>query len=145
MSDPVIQLANYQQDWPIISQIRIEVFQQEQGVDPSLEFDGLDSQCTQFLVYLDAQAVATARIRFLDAETAKIERVAVLKAARGQGIALQLMQAAIAHCQQRQIKTVIVNAQAYIKSLYQKLGFVQEGEIFAEANIPHVKMQLKLS
>lgn len=145
MSEIVIKSASYPQDWPVISTIRVAVFQEEQNVDPTLEFDGLDEQCQHFLGYLDAQVVATTRIRFLDSETAKIERVAVLKVARGKGIAIQLMEVAIAFCQQRQVKTVVVNAQSYIKMLYRKLGFIQEGDVFEEAGIPHVKMKLKLS
>jgi predicted GNAT family N-acyltransferase len=37
------------------------------------------------------KALATARSRLIDNQTAKIERVAVLKEARGQGVATELM------------------------------------------------------
>jgi predicted GNAT family N-acyltransferase len=38
----------------------------------------------------------------------------------------------------------VIHSQEYIKSFYQKLGFVEEGEIFEEAGIPHVKMRKSL-
>lgn len=72
--------------------IRRSVFQGEQGVDPELDFDGLDEKAEQIIAYLEEQAVGTARIRYLDDKTAKIERLAVLPLARGQGIGQQIME-----------------------------------------------------
>ena len=84
-------------------------------------------------------------MRYLDAKTAKIERLAVLSIARGQGIGKRLMQKAIELAIEKKIQEVVIHAQEYIKVLYQQLGFIQEGETFDEAGIPHVKMRKKLT
>lgn len=145
MSDLQIQVVSYNSALTPIQHIRRTVFQDEQGVDPQLEFDGLDASSIHFLAYLRGEAVGTARMRNLDERTAKIERLAVLKAARNQGIGLQLMQKALEVAAERQVAEVAVNSQEYVKELYQKLGFEPVGEPFLEAGIPHVKMMKKLS
>ncbi|MUL39125.1 GNAT family N-acetyltransferase [Gloeocapsopsis dulcis] len=144
MNQIAIKTASMQ-DWQNIQEIRRVVFQEEQGVDPALEFDGQDAIAQQIIAYLNAQPVGTARVRYLDAKTAKIERLAVLSVARGQGIGKQLMQKAIELATEQKMQEVVIHAQEYIKALYQQLGFIQEGETFDEAGIPHVKMRKKLT
>jgi len=123
-----------------IQEIRRLVFQEEQGVAPELDFDGLDETAEHLLAYLDNQSVGTARIRYLDGQIAKIERLAVLPKTRGQGIGKKLMEKALEMTAQQEVKEVVVSAQDYVKGLYQQLGFEQIGEKFAEAGITHVKM-----
>ncbi|MCJ8279300.1 MAG: GNAT family N-acetyltransferase [Rivularia sp. ALOHA_DT_140] len=132
-----IKAVNWE-DFPVIKEIRKQVFQQEQGVDIKLDFDGQDENCQQLIAYLDKVAVGTARIRYLDNNTAKIERLAVLPSGRGQGIAKKIMESALELISKDNIPEVKVNAQEYIKGLYQQLGFVQIGEVFQEAGIPHL-------
>lgn len=152
MKNLTIKLVTYSEEMTEINAIRKAVFQEEQGVDPGLEFDGLDETAEQLLAYLGSgeacacayRPVGTARVRYLDPQTAKIERLAVLSTARGKGIGKQLMVKAIEVAAQRNVREVIVNAQEYVKLLYHKLGFVQEGEPFDEAGIPHVKMRKSL-
>ncbi|HAN76045.1 MAG TPA: GNAT family N-acetyltransferase [Planktothrix sp. UBA8407] len=135
-----IQTVNYSEYFIEIKAIRYQVFELEQGVDPRLEFDGEDESAQHLLAYLDDQPIGTLRIRYLDTEKAKIERLAVLATARGMGIGQQLMECALEAIAQTSIKIVIVNAQTYIKNLYLKLGFEAMGEPFQEAGIDHIKM-----
>ncbi|MBW4609727.1 MAG: GNAT family N-acetyltransferase [Hassallia sp. WJT32-NPBG1] len=144
MSDLVIRLANFSEDFLEIKAIRKAVFQEEQKVEEALEFDGKDEICDHLIAYLDKQAVGTARIRYIDEKTVKIERLAVLSTARGQGIGKKIMEEALLIIASKDIAEVVINAQEYVKALYYKLGFAQEGEIFIEAGIPHVKMRKKL-
>jgi predicted GNAT family N-acyltransferase len=143
MGDLRVRVAKLPQEWGDIVAIRVAVFHQEQGIDPSLDFDGKDESCVQIIAYLHEQPVGTARLRFLDANTAKIERLAVLSSARGKGIGKQIMQQALLVAASKNITDVVLHAQLYIKGLHEQLGFVQEGEPFAEAGIPHVKMRRK--
>ena len=78
-----------------IRSIRTEVFQIEQKVAEELEFDGLDERAIHLLAYLENKPVGTARIRKIDNETAKIERLSVLPKVRNKGIGKQLMVKAI--------------------------------------------------
>ncbi len=128
-----------------IKYIRQMVFQEEQGVEETLEFDGLDEICTHLLGYAGKEAVGTLRIREIDVETAKIERVAVLKDYRGLGIGRQLIEFAVEEIKSNQkYQLIVVNAQEYVKLLYEKLGFEIRGDRFDEAGIPHVKMIKRL-
>ncbi len=144
MSKLTIQAFVYPEAFSEMQAIRCSVFQEEQGVDPALEFDGLDETADHLLAYLDHQPVGTARIRYLDDQVAKIERLAVLSTARGQGIGKKLMEKALEIAAQKNVKEVVINAQEYVKRLYQQLGFEQEGGTFEEAGIPHVKMRKRL-
>ncbi len=139
MAEITVKVVEWEQ-YPVIEIIRRRVFQDEQKVQPELDLDGKDQNCLQLIGYLDNAVVGTARIRYLDAKTAKIERLAVLSYARGNGIAKRLMQKALEVIKSENITEVYVNAQEYIKGLYQPLGFEQIGEVFLEAGIPHVKM-----
>ncbi|MHC5726156.1 MAG: GNAT family N-acetyltransferase [Nostoc sp.] len=145
MTNLVIKVAELPQDFPAIQAIRIAVFQEEQGVDAALEFDGKDAISEHLIAYLNDEVVGTARIRYLDDKTAKIERLAVLSTARGQGIGKKIMENALEVIANKNIPEVMIHAQEYVKDLYKKLDFVEEGEIFEEASIPHVKMRKKLS
>lgn len=138
-----IETVKYQDKIAAIKHIRTQVFQKEQGVSPELEFDGLDADAIQLLVYLNGKAVATARIREIDADTVKIERLAVLPEYRKQGIGKQLMESALSVSRVDKSQA-IVHAQEYIASLYQQLGFEVVGERFSEAGIDHVKMVKQL-
>ena len=140
MNNLQIKQVNYSEAKLAIEAIRIKVFQEEQKVPAELEFDGLDESSLQLLAYFDDKPVGTARIRDVGKQTIKIERLAVLPEARGNGIGKKIMERALKIASDRNYTTVVVNAQEYIKKLYQKLGFVQVGDTFEEANIPHVKM-----
>lgn len=144
MSNLIIKTVELPEELPAIQAIRHSVFQIEQGVEAGLDFDGQDELAEQLIAYLDDQPVGTARIRYLDNKTAKIERLAVLSKARGQQIGRRIMEKAIEILAKNNIQEVFIHAQEYIKGLHQQLGFEQEGERFEEAGIPHVKMRKKL-
>ncbi|MDF5708131.1 MAG: GNAT family N-acetyltransferase [Nostoc sp. S4] len=141
MSNLVIRLAELPEEFPAIAAIRKSVFQEEQGVDPALEFDGKDEISDHLIAYLDREAIGTTRIRYLDEKTVKIERLAVLSTVRGQGIGKKIMEKALLFIGSKNIPEVVIHSQEYVKGLYQKFNFVEEGEIFEEAGIPHVKMR----
>ncbi len=139
-----IAIVTYAEYLAPIKTIRTKVFQEEQAITPELEFDGLDHIATHLLAYLDGKPVGTARIRSLDKKTLKIERLAVLPGARRKGIGKQLTEKALDFAQEHHYQTALLNSQLYIKSLYEKLGFRQVGEVFEEAGIPHIKMKKQL-
>ena len=145
MNQIKIEIVTYAEYLAPIKRIRTQVFHEEQGITPELEFDGLDHTATHLLAYVDGQPVGTARIRSIGEKTIKIERLAVLPKARRKGIGMQLTQKALSFAQEHHYQNAILNSQLYIKSLYEKLGFTQVGEVFEEAGIPHVKMRKKLT
>ncbi len=139
-----VKIAHLPDDWAPIRAIRRAVFQQEQGVEEALEFDGRDDEAVQFLAYLDDRPVGTARIRFLSQSTAKLERLAVLSDARKQGVGQQIMQTALKFLGEKNISEIRIHAQEPVKEFYQALGFEVEGDRFEEAGIPHFKMSKRL-
>jgi len=144
MEKLALAVVNYPEAQEPIQAIRHWVFQIEQGVDPDLDFDGRDLEAMQILALVGDQPVGTARVRDLGDRTVKIERLAVLREFRGQGIGCKIMEFILEVLQQRQIQTVQLHAQLQAKALYDKLGFVAIGDVFTEAGIPHIKMQKQL-
>jgi predicted GNAT family N-acyltransferase len=140
-----IQIIAYAEAEPEIQHIRTVVFQHEQQVARELEFDGQDATATHLIAYLDGSPVGTARIRYLSDSLAKIERVAVLSECRGMGIGKQIMKQAIAHIHQQGIPEIKINSQTRARLFYEKFGFLQQGDEFEEANIPHIEMRLNLA
>lgn len=145
MNQIKIEIVTYAEYLIPINAIRTKVFQEEQGITPELEFDGLDHIATHLLAYFNSKPVGTARIRSIDEKTIKLERLAVLPEARRKGIARKLTQKALDFAQEHHCQEAILNSQLYIKSFYEKLGFTQVGEVFDEAGIPHIKMTQKLN
>jgi predicted GNAT family N-acyltransferase len=66
--------------------------------------------------------------------------MAVLAERRGAGIGQQLMTAILTYLSHKQIPLVQLHAQIQARSFYEKCGFHQVGDAFAEAGILHVQM-----
>jgi predicted GNAT family N-acyltransferase len=130
-------------DFTACLDIRRRVFVVEQGVSEEIEVDGLDAGCAQFIARLDGEPVGTARFRVL-AGKAKVERVAVLADRREAGIGRALMTALEAHARDEGFDRVALNAQTRVADFYERLGYRREGEVFLEADIPHVRMTKSL-
>lgn len=124
--------------------MRETVFQQEQGVSPSLDWDGLDDHCDHLVAYILQNPVGVARLRSLEPTIAKLERVAVLKIWRGLGIGQQLVKAAIDCAATQGVTTLTLHAQLPTVSFYEALGFIACSQVFLEAGIEHIKMTKSL-
>ena len=124
--------------------IRHAVFVAEQQVPEEEEWDGLDPSCTHFLAWLPTppQSIPVGTARLLP--DGHIGRVAVLAHARGKGIGVALMNAAIDAARQQQHKRVILSAQLHALPFYEQLGFCAYGDVFMDAGIPHREMVLTL-
>ncbi len=129
---------------PTCRQIRREVFIEEQRVPEADEVDGLDEACEHFLAFLDGQPVGTARLRITDEGHAKAERVAVLKAHRGQGVGHALMSTLEARVRALGHPEVVLSAQVEAIPFYRARGYQAHGPEFMDAGIPHRKMHLHL-
>lgn len=126
--------------------LRRTVFIEEQGVPEADELDDLDGVCRHFLATPTAasgpgEAIGTARLLFLDADTAKAQRVAVLAEHRGQGVGAALMFALEGEAARAGTTTVLLASQLSAVKFYQRLGYRTEGEVFVDAGIDHVLMR----
>ncbi|MDP3891712.1 GNAT family N-acetyltransferase [Nocardioides sp.] len=126
--------------------LRNRVFVVEQEC-PYQDIDGLDlDHATRHLwAAVDNEIHAYARLRAPDATTgrARIGRVIVAAAGRGQQLGRRLMERALAACADHWPDAdVTVAAQAHLQGFYASLGFVAEGEGYDEDGIPHQDMTL---
>ncbi len=146
MSQLTLTVVAYTEKHSEINFVRRQVYEIEQGINPDRVFDGKDEVAEHILAYLDNQPVGTARIRCLSKQSASIEKLAVLSTARRQGIGKKIMEKSLEIAAQKNVEEVVINAQEYIKGLYQQLGFEQEGERFMVAGNPHalIKMRKRL-
>ncbi|MGM0783278.1 MAG: GNAT family N-acetyltransferase [Pseudomonadota bacterium] len=135
-------LEVHEGDWetlgPEATEIRRVVFIEEQHVPQAEEWDGRDHDCIHFLALLDGRPVGTARLL----PDAHIGRVAVLAEARGLGIGVALMRAAIEAARRDGHPAVELAAQTHALPFYERLGFRAFGEAFMDAGIPHRNMHL---
>jgi predicted GNAT family N-acyltransferase len=127
--------------------VRCTVFVEEQRVPPELEvdeFDALGVDAVHALALLDGRAVAAGRLRVIEGEQGKLERMAVLSQYRergtGRALTLYLEKAAWA----RGLRRLQLHAQAGAIGFYERLGYVAHGARFFEAGIEHQAMNKAL-
>lgn len=120
--------------------IRYAVFVNEQGVSEEEEIDSLEDKTEHVVLYVDGKPVATARIYDLGENTFKVQRVAVLKDARGMGYGAVIMTEAEKRIHELGGHKVTLGAQNSAIPFYEKLAFNIEGEEFMDAGIPHHTM-----
>jgi len=124
--------------------VRRRVFVEQQGVDEAIEMDGRDAGATHVVLTDDGDPIATARLRFPDPSTAKIERVAVLPEYRSEGFGIEVMVFAESAARDAGATAATLHAQASVRGFYANLGYEAVGEQFEEAGIPHVEMRRRL-
>jgi predicted GNAT family N-acyltransferase len=124
--------------------LRYEVFVDEQGVPRELEVDELDEAAIHLVTIRDGAIVGTLRILEYD-DAAKIGRVAVRAALRSTGIGARLMERAAAIALGRGFAEIVLHAQVTVAGFYRRLGYVEEGDPFDEAGIPHIAMRKKIA
>lgn len=129
--------------------VRNEVFVEEQGVPEDLEWDEWDDRpdTVHFVAYdEDGEAVGAARLRPKEDEpgVAKVERVAVHEARRGENWGRRLMAAVEDTARDEGYTKVFLHAQAPVEAFYHRLGYETVSDVFEEAGIPHVEMEKRL-
>lgn len=119
--------------------IRDKVFVQDQNVPAHLEHEH-DDIAHHFLATLNNEVVGAARWRKTE-NGYKLERFAVLKEARGKGVAKAII-AAVLNDIPKEATYIYLNAQLDAIPVYEKSGFIKQGPMFEEAGIQHFKMVL---
>ena len=124
--------------------VRKEVFVEEQGISEDLELDGYDSEALHMVVKDGERVIGTARVQFLAANEAKIERMAILEPFRCKGVGRRIISFLNEELRNRQVQQVVLHAQYPVAAFYKSCGFVESGSPFWEAGIKHIKMQRRL-
>ena len=125
-----------------ILKARFNVFYLEQQIRyPDL--DDVDYVCTHVSLWAGKQVIAYARL-FADAEEETLRVGRMLTVARGQGFGRQLMENIIAEARCQGARRLFLHAQTHAVPFYERFGFTPVGEMFMEADIPHLGMELSL-
>jgi predicted GNAT family N-acyltransferase len=124
--------------------VRRAVFIESQGVPESEEMDGKDEAATHLVAYDGDRPVGTARLREPTPGVAKIERVAVTRSYRGQGLGRHLLRAIEGLAREGGMEEAVLHTQTHVADFYAALGYRRTGPEFEEAGLPHVEMRKAL-
>lgn len=110
------------------------------------DMDDKDKKALHLLGYENDKLVAYARILEpgISYKEASIGRVVVDSKQRGKNLGKELMKTAIEKTlQEFHVNEIVISAQYYLLKFYSELGFVAEGDVYPEDDIPHIKMRYK--
>jgi predicted GNAT family N-acyltransferase len=128
-----ISITSFQEEEQAIRQIRDSVFVKEQSIPNEDEFDDSDNACVHAIVWDEGRPVGTGRL----SDDGRIGRIAVMKQARGKGIARAIMLALEQHAQKSGLPRLWAHAQVQALGFYEKIGYRVDGDAFLEDGIPH--------
>jgi ElaA protein len=119
--------------------LRQDVFVVEQAC-PYPDLDGRDLEPgTRHVLLTGGDGALQGYLRLLDdGGVARIGRVVLAPAARGRGLADELVRAALAECAGRE---VVLDAQSPLAGWYASFGFEVSGPEFLEDGIAHLPMR----
>lgn len=129
--------------------IRTEIFVDEQNIPADLELDEYDDEALHWLILREADLEPVATGRMISYQegcqmrpVAKIERISVVKAARGQKLGNWLMREILKTVISEGFDQAILDAHSHLRPFYEKLGFQAEGDEFWKANVRLYRMRL---
>lgn len=131
------------------SQVRHEVFVEEQKIPKELEWDAADADAVHAVAY-NRLGMPLATGRYLPYAAAgrpgvvKVGRMAVKRVMRGAGVGRDVLYALMDAARARGEKEVVLHAQRSAEPFYARLGYTVNGEPFEEAGIPHIEMHMRL-
>lgn len=124
-----------------ILRLRVDVFVVEQAC-PYPEIDGKDYDAIHIYLENQGQILAYARV-YKEVDEVHLGRVIAKERRKGHAT-LILKEAIKAAKEKYQAKKITIEAQTYAKKLYEKVGFVEDSEVFLLDGIEHVKMVLQI-
>lgn len=141
--EPMVQ--THMGSWEALSegltQLRMAVFVQEQGIPEDLEWDDTDHTALHALTTNRlGLPLATGRLLSPNPGTARVGRLAVHKLMRGTGLAKDMVQRLMTVARERGDTTVVLDAQCSAVGFYAGLGFEPRGATFMDAGIEHIEM-----
>ena len=128
-----------------ILQLRNEVFIVEQNC-PYQDLDNKDLPAWHLMGKKNKKLLAYSRLLApgISYSESSIGRVVSSPSARKTGMGKQLMEESILQIRNLfHTDTIRIGAQLYLKKFYESFGFITDGEIYVEDNIPHVQMLRK--
>ena len=123
--------------------LRERVFCEEQGVSAEADRDGRDPEATHIVAVDRGRVIGTCRLLFRG-DVARLGRLAVEPARRGDGVAGAILREADRLARDAGAAAISLHAQTYAKELYLREGYYERGATFVEEGIEHVSMEKPL-
>ncbi len=124
-------------------ELRLLVFCEEQGVARSAEQDGRDPEAIHLVALEETRLIGTCRL-LVKERTARLGRNAVSVEARGRGIGAALLEAVDRAAARAGANRIRLHAQLRARTLYERSGYVPQGDTFLEEGIEHITMEKRL-
>lgn len=125
-----------------ILKARFIVFYSEQKCH-YLDMDDVDYECTHIALHRKGRVIAYARL-FQSKEPGQWKVGRLLTIERGQGFGKYIMEQAALEAQRQGATSLLIHAQTQVVPFYEALGYETFGNIFMEADIPHICMKKSL-
>ena len=139
--DVRVEITDWARAEAQVMPVRMAVFVVEQGVPEDIERDAFDAVSRHAIARDEAGAVvATGRLL----PDGHIGRMAVAAPLRGKGVGGAVLEALVAEAARTGLAEVALNAQVHALAFYRRHGFVEYGDVFMEAGIPHRAMRRTL-
>ena len=123
-----------------ILKARYAIFTMEQGI-VCQDMDGIDYDCLHCFLWEDGQVRACLRAFYTDKARTSVKIGRVLTMTHGLGHGQVLMERSLAAIRQAlPHQHLYVHSQVRASGFYEKFGFVARGEVFDEADVPHIEM-----
>ena len=124
--------------------VRMRVFVAEQSVPAEEELDDEDATATHVIARHNELVIGTGRLLIRAEGTCQIGRMAVDQPWRRQGVGGQLLLYLEQEARSQGMSQVMLHAQEYVKGFYAAHGYLERGELFLEAGIPHIEMRKEI-
>jgi predicted GNAT family N-acyltransferase len=142
MKEMIYKLVENDQELKGAYEVRRQVFVDEQGISEDLVFSGDKATEEMTMVAMDGgMVIGTARVQLMANNIAKIERMAVLRSFRQQGVGRGIISFLDEQLKHKHVKYVFLHAQHAVIDFYKSCGFNETGLPFYEAGIKHIKME----
>jgi predicted GNAT family N-acyltransferase len=141
-----VRYASTEADRDAAYALRRQVFEIEQNVPRPLDRDAFDYQANHVVAFDETgRLVGTGRFVRRDNRVVQIGRMAVAADHRRHGVGALMCDALERMAVLRGIAEVVLHAQLGSVKFFEHRGYKQEGEVFQEEGVPHVKMRKVLA
>ena len=127
-----------------IKKIRTSIFKKELGISDEEIFDNKDKILEQFLVIKDGKPIGSFRLKD-ENNHYKLERIGILSEYRSRGFGKTTLEEIKKYSNKKNKSKLILDSMYDIRGFYKKSGFVEVGNVFFKAGLPHIKMEMSLN
>ncbi len=147
MDEIAVKLVETEAELEGVINVRMRVFVVEQQIPPEEELDDADATATHAIALHGDHAIGTGRMLLVEGDdegTCRVGRMAVDQEWRRHGVGGQILEFLEEQARQQGLTHCLLHAQEYVKAFYAGHGYVERGDVFVEAGIPHVGMVKRL-